>query len=104
MRTSEIYYKLEDSPYIYKTIRFSFYFSSEFYLNKFKDNVYKYVEQENRKLDLRFKCKTLFLYVLMLNYYKLVEKRGFLIIENSSGKKIDKEYQIRGDLIYDTIW
>lgn len=101
MRTSEIFYNLEDSPYIYKSKNFNFYFSSEFYLNKFKDNIYKYVEEENRKLDIRFKCDTNFFTVLMLNYYKMTEKRGFLVINNVTGKKIDKNYKVKGVLIYD---
>lgn len=99
MRKSEIFYNLHESPYIYKTKRFNFYFSSEFYLNKFKDNVYKYVEQENRKLDIKFKCNTNFLTVLMFNYYKMTEKRGFLIVDNLEKSKVFKDYEIEGKIV-----
>ena len=47
-----IYLNLEESDYIYDLDGIRYYFSSELYRNKFKENVLNYVNENSIKLKL----------------------------------------------------
>lgn len=80
-----IYYDLEESPYITKFRDFRFYFSSEFYRNKFETNLRDYIKEETLKLKKRYKVKIDFTDILAFNLYKRIEKRGcYVIYQNNS--------------------
>lgn len=96
-----IYYDINKSPYVYKTVYFDFYFSSQFYLNKFKREVYDYIDIEQYKLKVKFRHLVSFERILMLDYYTKVEKRGFKVYDKLKEKFIENDFKIRGDLRYD---
>lgn len=101
MSDNIIYYNIEKSPYVYKTVYFDFYFSSQFYLNKFKREVYEYIDIEQNKLKVKFRHLVSFERILMLDYYTKVEKRGFKVYDKLKEKFIDNDFKIWGDLRYD---
>lgn len=78
---------LKNSKYIYKKGNFSFYFSSEFYLKKFKEEVKEFVPFENQKIVAKYGIEINLCLFLMISLYKKIEKRGFLVTNNE--QKID---------------
>lgn len=80
--------KLKDSNYIYNYKGLSFYFSSKLYLNKFVDNVQNFVENESIKFEMKYKVSITMEILLMIAFYKKIEKRGFRIVDSESKKEI----------------
>lgn len=83
---------LEKSNYIYEYNELKFYFSSEFYLRKFKQNLHYYLFTENSKLISRYQVKVNMTLYFAIALYKKIEKRGFYITyngENLINCKID---------------
>lgn len=78
-----IYLKLNESPFVYEKFGFKFYFSSEFYMNKFKQGLREFIDNENMKLEIRYKNPLNAQLYFMLVYYKRIEKRGYRIIFNN---------------------
>lgn len=75
-----IFYELEKSPYTYLFNNITFYFSSMFYLEKFKNEVDNYIKNEEFRFFQRYKLKletNYFRQFLAISFYKKVEKRGF---------------------------
>lgn len=77
-----IFYNLEESTYTLNYNEYIFYFSSELYLNKFKDTVEEFINYETLKLKNRYKCYLNLRSMLLISYYKRIEKRGFYILVN----------------------
>ena len=50
-----IYYDLQESVYSFSYDRLTFYFSSKYYLQKFKDSYVNYLKQETLKLSSKYK-------------------------------------------------
>ena len=88
-----IYYDLRDSDYIHKIYNISLYFSSKFYLEKYKKEANNYIEKENLKLRIRYNCNINVQRMLAISLYKKIEKRGFLAYDNSKDKEI-KENEV----------
>lgn len=84
-----IYYNLKESEYIYKCNEFIFYFSSELYKNKYVETVERFVSVETAKLEIKYHCKIFIRSMLLVAYYKLIEKRGFYVLVNCG---LDKDY------------
>ena len=101
MTDNVIYYNINKSPYKYETVYFTFYFSSQFYLNKFKREVYDYIDIEQNKLKVKFRHLVSFERVLMLDYYKKVEKRGFRVYDNLNKDYVKSDYKIKGCILND---
>lgn len=74
---------LAKSNYYYKIGNFTFYFSSEFYLNKFKKEVNSFMDLENSKIIARYKINIDLKIYLAVALYKRIEKRGFLVKFNN---------------------
>lgn len=74
-----IEFDLKKSNYYYKTKQFTFYFSSEFYRNKFKKELQSYVEMENSKIIAKYKININLIDYFAISLYKKIEKRGFLV-------------------------
>ena len=75
-----IFYELEKSPYNYLFNNITFYFSSMFYLEKFKNEVDDYIKNEEFRFFQRYKLKlekNYFSQFLAISFYKKIEKRGF---------------------------
>ena len=92
-----VYLDIYESDYYYDLDGIRYYFSSQLYLNKFKENVINYVNENSIKLKLRYKINLNFDLFFTLSYYKKVEKRGFRVVDISSEKTISK------DIILNTI-
>ena len=70
---------LSKSNYKYRINNYVFYFSSEKYLNKFKDEIENYTEIENTKMNIKYKVIIDLTVYLSFALYKKIEKRGFYV-------------------------
>lgn len=95
-----IYLNLDESTYIFKKCGLIFFFSSKFYLEKFKSNVENYVNNETLKLKNRYKGNINFNIYLSLAYYRKIEKRGYKVIDELSKKQLKQESLIINSIIF----
>lgn len=79
MRLGKVYHDLEKSKYIVEYSRFKFIFSSKFYIEKFKKELYNYIENESIKITHRYSSFLESDEFLALSLYKRIEKRGFKV-------------------------
>lgn len=81
-----IYYDIKESDYYTKfninNEEIVLYFSSLFLRKKFLDNVGNYIHSENLKLTIQYKIDIDATKLLILSYYKKLEKRGFRVLIN----------------------
>lgn len=77
-----IYYNLKESEYEYSIDNFIFVFSSLFYLNLFKSNIEEDLSFEQNKINNKLKCNVDLRELILINRYKQIEKRGFLVYYN----------------------
>lgn len=82
-----VYLDLEESIYFAEYEGIRYYFSSQFNLDRFLNNVDDYVKVENFKMMNRYKVKANWNLLLYIAFYRKIEKRGFRI-ELDSGEKI----------------
>lgn len=85
-------YELEDSPFFLRIDDFMFYFSSNFYKKKFETDYKEYIRCETLKLNVKYKMICYADDMLLLSFYKMVEKRGFKV--KYKGVEIEKDYYI----------
>ena len=71
---------IEKSKYKYTYKGLTFYFSSMFYLNKFKREIQNYIDNETKKLYNKFKINADFTILLSVALYMRIEKRGFQVL------------------------
>lgn len=93
---SVIYNNINESNFKFKYDKLTFYFSSEFYLNKFKNEYQSFLQQEEMKMKLKYKC---FIYadeMILLLLYKKIEKRGFKVLYD--GNEIVENYYIKCEI------
>lgn len=81
---------LKSSNYIYELENILFYFSSELYLNKFRNELEDYSYSESIKLKNKYKLNISCNLFLAISLYRKIEKRGFYIFDKIN-KKIIKE-------------
>lgn len=74
-----IYYDLKESDYKTSIDNFTFVFSSLFYLNLFSTNLEEYIIFENKRINNKIKKEIDLKEVILLDLYKKIEKRGFLV-------------------------
>lgn len=79
---------LNESEYYFKYKGLVFYFSSEFYKNKFANEITNYNETETLKLQVKYNININFDILFMLSLYKKIEKRGFRIYDEENKKEI----------------
>ena len=81
-----IYYDINESDYTAKininNEEIILYFSSLFLRKKFLDTAGNYIHNENIKLSLNYKIDIDATKLLLLSYYKKIEKRGFKVLIN----------------------
>jgi len=87
-----IYYDLNESVYLFSYDNLRFYFSSKFYLEKFKRLYVDFIKNETLKLSHKYKCHIYCDEMVLLTLYKNVEKRGFRV--EYKGHEIDEDYII----------
>lgn len=83
-----IYYDLKESDYslsIYTNSEtLTFYFSSIFLKKKYEENIKNYIENQNLKLNSFYNIEIDATKLLLLTFYKKIEKRGFRVIINGN--------------------
>lgn len=79
---------LNNSEYYFKHKGLVFYFSSEFYKNKFERIVNDYIENETLKTQIRYNVKIQMDLLFMVALYRKIEKRGFRIYDEENKKEI----------------
>lgn len=82
-----VYQNIEESPFFYQFENYKFYFSSQFYRRNFKNRIEAYIKEETYKIKNRYKIINdrffdVLKEVLIISYYKKIEKRGFRVYKN----------------------
>lgn len=84
-----IYLDLKESDYKLNYNGLIYYFSSELYMNKFKNNVKQFIVEETAKLKTKYRINIYFDTMLTIAYYKKIEKRGFRIVYKINEKETE---------------
>ena len=80
MKTARgVYLNIEESTYFLVIDDFKLYFSSLFYLKKYKEMIEEYIKHRNAVLSSICNAKIEARKLLILELYKKIEKRGFLV-------------------------
>lgn len=87
-----IYNDLNKSNYTFKYDDLIFYFSSNFYKEKFIKEHLNYIRDETMKLKVKFKCNIYCDEMILLLLYKKIEKRGFKVTYKD--KELQETYYI----------
>lgn len=74
-----VYQNIEESEYKIEVDNITFYFSSSFNLGRFKERYSDFIFLEERKIENRYHVNINMKKYLLLSFYKIIEKRGFLI-------------------------
>lgn len=82
---------LKESNYFFDLYDLRFFFSSELYLNKFRNNVLTFIDSEILKLKNRYKVYFELYRELAISYYKKIEKRGFRIYDLELQEEISED-------------
>lgn len=82
MEQNKVCLNINESEYMTTFGGFNFYFSSNFYKEKFEREVSKYVEEEELKINNKYKTQINVGLYLALSLYKKIEKRGFRVFDN----------------------
>lgn len=85
-------YDLDESNYTFNYDSLTFYFSSEFNLNRFEKIYNQYLKTETLKLQSKYKAIIESDGLLLLQLYKKIEKRGFKVM--LKGEQIPLDYII----------
>lgn len=83
-----IYWDLYETEYYYDLDGLRYYFSSEFYKNKFITKVKDYVNTETLKLVRNNHVACNFDLYFQLSFYSRTEKRGFRVVDLSNNKQL----------------
>lgn len=87
-----IYNDINESIYTFKYDDLVFYFSSQFYQEKFTCEYSQFLKDETMKLKVKFKCNIYCDEMILLLLYKKIEKRGFKVLYK--GKELNENYYI----------
>lgn len=87
-----VYNDINESDYTFDYNDMIFYFSSEFYKNKFEKMYFQFIKEETMKMKIKYKCSIVCDKMLLLLLYKRIEKRGFKV--TLDGKEINENYFI----------
>lgn len=95
MRLGTVYHNLDYSEYDYEFKNFKFIFSSKFYIEKFKSEIYNYIKENTEKINRKYSPIELDEY-LALDLYRKIEKRGFKVYYKN---EILKEYMFKANIM-----
>ena len=87
-----IYNDINESIYTFNYDDLTFYFSSQFYQEKFTREYSQFLKDEIMKLKIKFKCNIYCDEMILLLLYKKIEKRGFKVLYK--GKELNENYYI----------
>lgn len=82
MEQNKVCLNINESEYKSSFGGFNFYFSSNFYKEKFEREVQKYVEEEELKINNKYKTQINVGLYLAISLYRKIEKRGFRVFDN----------------------
>ena len=74
---------LKESNYTYNYKGFLFYFSSEFYKQKFIEKINSYINEEQLKINAKYQVKIDLEMFFAIALYRKIEKRGFYVTVGS---------------------
>lgn len=94
-----IYLNLEESEYFVIKSGLIFYFSSKQYLDKFVNEVDKYVKEQSIQINIKYKIYINVELYLLIAFYKRIEKRGFRIYDDIKKKEISENIRFANTLI-----
>ena len=95
---SNVCYNLNKSEYYTEYKGYRFYFSSLFNKIRFNKQLTEYLEQETLKLNAKYRTTFNAEIVIALYLYRLIEKRGFYVIDNKN-LPISKNYEVIMELV-----
>ena len=87
-----IYNDINESIYTFKYDDLVFYFSSQFYQEKFTREYSQFLKDETMKLKIKFKCNIYCDEMILLLLYKKIEKRGFKVLYKNN--ELNENYYI----------
>lgn len=87
-----IYNDINESTYTFKYDDLVFYFSSQFYQEKFTREYSRFLKDETMKLKIKFKCNIYCDEMILLLLYKKIEKRGFKVLYKNN--ELSENYYI----------
>lgn len=87
-----IYNDINESIYTFKYDDLIFYFSSQFYQEKFERMCAQFLKDETMKLKIKFKCNIYCDEMILLLLYKKIEKRGFKVLYKNN--ELSENYYI----------
>ena len=82
MEQKKVVLNIHESNYSYGFAGFIFYFSSNFYKEKFEREVLKYIDEEELKIKNKYKTDLSVGLYLAISLYRKIEKRGFRVYDN----------------------
>lgn len=82
--TKGVCLNLYESEYKFNYGGKTFFFSSEFYKNKFIESISNYIETETFKLQVKYNVNIKFDDLFLIALYKKIEKRGFRILDENN--------------------
>ncbi len=90
---------LKESDYSFNFLDLLFFFSSEFYRDKFATELSKTIKEETFKLENKYKNKIMCERLIAIFLYKRIEKRGYRILDLNK-KEIPEEVWFDIRMIY----
>lgn len=82
---------IKESKYIFVVDGLMLYFSSNFNKERFISNYNAYLDEENIKLENKYKVNIDLKRLLIVSFYKKIEKRGFYIVDINSRQEIKED-------------
>lgn len=89
-----IYNDIMESDYYSDQGKYRFYFSSQVYKQKFESRLHTYIENESKKLELKYQTNVNFDELLTFKLYQYIEKRGFRVEVDSKVLKESPLFQL----------
>lgn len=82
---------IKESKYIFVVDGLMLYFSSNFNKERFISNYNTYLDEESIKLENKYKVNIDLKRLLIVSFYKKIEKRGFYIVDINSRQEIKED-------------
>lgn len=82
---------IKESKYIFVVDALMLYFSSNFNKERFISNYNIYLDEESIKLENKYKVNIDLKRLLIVSFYKKIEKRGFYIVDINSRQEIKED-------------
>lgn len=93
-RVSEhVYYDIFESDISIQYKDLIMFFSSEFNATRFQNKILNFINEENSKLKVKYNVEVEFDDMLIIAYYKKIEKRGFRVYKKVNYS--DSEYYLQ---------